>query len=181
MSASESETPATESAETAENPTVPPVAPRSVLDRLRRNRMGALTAGLVVAIVVGLLLSVLVPSDPNLLAYILLGALVTAAVAFTVRFLSPERGLLDQVSAFVAAALGVHLMLVTGAVNSAGSGLLEDVLGVSGPGFDDALMAALAVPTVSTGVLLSGVVAAIVVGWGSRADDEPRPSRPAGY
>ncbi|WP_084124306.1 hypothetical protein [Demequina sp. NBRC 110054] len=169
------------SVETDENPTVPPGAPRSILDRWRQNRMGALAAGLIVAVAVGLLLSVLVPSDPNLLAYVLLGLLVTAAVGATVRYLSPERGLLDQAAAFVAAALGVHLMIVTGAVNSAGSGLLEDVLGVSGPGFDDALMAALGLPMVSTGVLLSGVVAAIIVGWGPRELDEPRPSRPAGY
>ncbi|WP_062200908.1 hypothetical protein [Demequina salsinemoris] len=168
------------SAETAENPTVPPGAPRSFLDRLRRNRMGALAAGLVVAVLLGLLLSVLVPSEPNLLAYVLLGLMVTVLVGATVRYLSPERGFLDQAAAFVSSALGVHLMIVTGAVNSAGSGLLED-LGVTGPGFDDALMAALAVPMVSTGMLLSGLVAAIIVGWGPRETEEPRPSRPAGY
>ncbi|WNM23946.1 hypothetical protein RN607_11285 [Demequina capsici] len=180
--ASASETPGPDGAETAETPTVPAAAPRSLLDRLRRNRMGALAAGLVVAVAVGLLLSVLVPSDPQLLAYVLLGLLVTAAVAATVRFLSPDRGLGAQASAFVATALGVHLMLVTGAVDSAGSGLLQQIAGKGmSIGFDKAVLAALAVPVVSTGVLLCGLVAAIVAGWGPRNPEEPRPSRPAGY
>ncbi|MDN4471628.1 hypothetical protein [Demequina zhanjiangensis] len=169
-----------ESAQTAETPTIVPGQPRSVLDRLRRNRMGALAAGLVVAIAVGLLLSVLVPGEPNLLAYALLGLLLIAAVSATVRFLSPDRGLAAQGSAFFATAVGVHLMLVTGAVDSAGSELFE-LIGGSGVSFDDALLAALAVPMVSTGVLLSGVVAAVVAGWGPREAEEPRPSRPAGY
>lgn len=151
-----------------------------VLERVRRNRMGALAAGLLVAIAVGLLLSVLVPGGTNLLAYVLLGLLLTAAVGATVRYLSPDRGLAAQATAFVSTALGAHLMLITGAVNSAGSGILED-LGAAGPGFDDALLVALGAPVFSSGVLLCGLIAAVIAGWGAREDSGDRPMRPAGY
>lgn len=170
--------------EPSDSPTspTPVVAPPSVpvLERVRRNRMGALAAGLLVALVVGLLLSVLVPGGTNLLAYVLLGLLLTAAVGATVRYLSPDRGLAAQGTAFATTALGAHLMLITGAVNSTGSGLLED-LGAQGPGFDDALLAALGAPIFSSGVLLCGLVAAVIAGWGARDEPGERPARPAGY
>lgn len=170
--------------EPSDSPTSPtPVVAASsvpVLERVRRNRMGALSAGLLVALAVGLLLSVLVPGGTNLLAYVLLGLLLTAAVGATVRYLSPDRGLAAQATAFVTTALGAHVMLITGAINSAGSGLLAD-LGAQGPGFDDALLAALGAPIFSSGVLLCGLVAAVIAGWGVRDESEQRPSRPAGY
>jgi hypothetical protein len=137
---------------------------RSVLESLRRNQVGNLFAGLVIAISVGLLLSVLVPSEPNVLAIIVLGLLMAAAVGFTVRLTSADRGLISQAVAFVAAAFGVHLMVVTGMVG--GGNEILGQLGGSGPGFDDALLAALATPVVSSGALLTGLIAVLVVGWG---------------
>ena len=69
--------------------TPPPVQPSpSVLGRLRSNRMGAVLGGLVVALLLGALLSVLVPDSQLLLALILLGLAESAAVGFTVRYLS---------------------------------------------------------------------------------------------
>lgn len=143
-------------------------APRprgSVLDSVRANPMGPLTAGLIVAIAVGLLLSVLVPNDPSVLAMLILGTLLAAAVGFSVRYLSgpAERGLRRQVEALIATAVGVHLMSVTGSVG--GEIPLLSQLGASGPGFNEALLVALATPAVSTGALLSGLTAAIIVGW----------------
>lgn len=137
----------------------------SFLESVRRNRMGALTAALVVALLLGLLLSVLVPSQPGALAMILLGALMTAAVGFTVRYLSVAQGLLTQVVAFVATVIGVHVMSVTGAA-SGSIPLLEQLGG--GPSFDDALLLALATPAISAGGVLAGLVAAIIVGWGPK-------------
>jgi len=155
----------------AEPVPVVPVVPASearpsFLETLRRNRMGALTAGLVVAIVLGLLLSVLVPSDPGALAMIILGALLAAAVGFTVRYLSTGRGLITQLVAFVATALGVHLMAVIGTATGSMSGLEQ--FGVTGPSFNDALLLAFAAPAISAGLVLAGLVAAIIAGWGSK-------------
>ncbi|MDN4482705.1 hypothetical protein [Demequina lignilytica] len=163
-------------------PTVPPAPPApteaipaagapSVLERMRRNRMGSLVAALVVGIAVGLLLAVLVPSEPNLYAMVVLGALITAAVGFTVRYLSRSRAIGAQAVAFVGTVVGIHVMAVTGAVDGIGAGRLLDMIGLDGPGFDDALLAALATPAVSTGGVLAGLVAAIIAGWGPREDD----------
>ncbi|WP_062213176.1 hypothetical protein [Demequina oxidasica] len=138
----------------------------SFLESLRRNRMGVLTAALVVAFVLGLLLSVLVPNKPGAFAMILLGALMAAAVGFTVRYLSEAKGLLTQIVAFVATALGVHIMAVTGAASGSISALEQ--IGASGPGFNDALLIALATPAISAGGVLAGLVAAIIVGWGAK-------------
>ncbi|MFN3865623.1 MAG: hypothetical protein ACK4MD_02795 [Demequina sp.] len=140
----------------------------SILDRVRHNPVGPLAAGLVVAIAVGLLLSVLVPNDPSSLALILLGVLLSAAVGFTVRYLSIERGLRRQVEALIATVIGVHLMSVTGALG--GDIPLLSQLGVSGPGFDEALIAAFATPPVSTGALVAGLFAAIIAGWARSRD-----------
>lgn len=140
----------------------------SALDRVRDNRMGPLAAALGVSVVVALLLSVLVPGEPNLYAYVILGLLVTAAVGFTVRYLSRSHGLLTQVTAFVATALGLHIMGVTGAIDGVSPGGLLETIGLTGPGFDDALLAALATPAVSAGGILCGLVAAIIAGWGPR-------------
>ncbi|MDN4480956.1 hypothetical protein [Demequina muriae] len=137
----------------------------SILDSVRANPMGPLTAGLIVAIAVGLLLSVLVPNDPSVLAMVILGTLLAAAVGFAVRYLSaaPERGLRRQLEALIATAVGVHLMSVTGTVGGE-IPLLSD-LGAAGPGFNEALLVAFATPAVSTGALLAGLTAAIIVGW----------------
>ncbi|MFV0634398.1 hypothetical protein [Demequina sp.] len=166
----------TEPESTAEVTPAPEPAPasavqerRSVLESIRRNRMGPLTAGLVVAITVGLLLSVLVPEDPTVLPLTILAALVVAAVGATVRAVSVCKGLRRQIDAFIAAALGVHLMAVTGSVG--GGNALLDLIGAEGPGFGDSLLAALTAPPVSSGVLLAGLAAAIVVGWGERSRD----------
>jgi hypothetical protein len=141
--------------------------------------MGAVLGGFVVAIPLALLLSVLVPNSNLLLALTLLGLAESLAVGFTVRYLSGCRGLRHQVTAFVLATIGVHLLATTGMVNQKlgdVSGLLSSVLGGSkgvggGLGWDDAVMSALATPAVSTGAILCGLVAAIVAGWGVRESD----------
>ncbi|WP_061962837.1 hypothetical protein [Demequina aurantiaca] len=138
----------------------------SFLESLRRNRMGVLTAALVVAFVLGLLLSVLVPNKPGAFAMIILGAFMAAAVGFTVRYLSEAKGLLTQIVAFVATGLGVHIMAITGAASGSVSALEQ--FGASGPGFNDALLIALATPAISAGGVLAGLVAAIIVGWGEK-------------
>ncbi|MDN4474958.1 hypothetical protein QQX09_03700 [Demequina sp. SYSU T00192] len=178
------EQPAAEPAATAEMPAAaepapgaPAAAPAassvppSVLERVRSNRTGPLAAALLVALVVALLLAILVPSEPNLYASVLLGLLLTAAVGFTTRYLSREHGLITQATAFVATVLGVHVMAVTGSIDgvvSGGAGQLLELIGASGPGFDDALLTALATPAVTTGGILAGLVAAIIAGWGPR-------------
>jgi hypothetical protein len=157
-----------------------PVAPApSVLERLRRNRMGAVLGGLVVAIALALLLSVLVPNSNLLLALTLLGLAEAFAVGFTVRYLSGCRGLRHQVTAFVLATIGVHVLATTGLVNQKlgeVSGLLSSVFsgakGVGGGlGWHDAVMSALATPAISTGAILCGLVAAIIAGWGVRESE----------
>jgi len=146
----------------------------SVLERVRMNAVGPLAAGLGVALVVALLLAVLIPDEPNLYAFTVLGLLLTAAVGFTVRYLSHHRGLMSQVTAFVSTVIGLHVMAVTGVVDGlAGGGVVAELLD-RGPGFDDALLAALATPAVSTGGILCGLVAAIIVGWGDREDEVAR-------
>ncbi len=158
---------------------VPSAVPPSFLDRVRDNRMGPLTAALLVALVVALLLAVLVPDRPNLYAYSVLALLLTAAVGFTVRYLSDARGMRAQATAFVATAIGIHVMATTGTIHGVGGGAASGLLarvGLEGPGFDDALLAALATPAISVGGLLSGLAAAIIVGWGRReaGDDAGR-------
>lgn len=150
---------------------IPAPMPPSVLERMRRNRMGSLVASLTVGLVVGLLLAVLVPGEPNLYAMVLLGVLVTAAVGFTTRYLSLTRRLPAQAVAFAGTVLGIHVMAVTGAVDGIGGGRLLEMIGAEGPGFDDALLAALATPAVSTGGVLAGFAAAIIAGWGPRDED----------
>jgi len=140
----------------------------SILDRVRANRMGAFTVGLAVSLLVGLLLSTLVPSKANVLALLLLGTLVAAAAGFTVRYLTHCRGMKTQAIAFVVAVLGVHIMAVTGSVNGAGLGQIGGLLAAGSPGFGDALLIALALPAVSTGAVIAGFVAAIIAGWGKR-------------
>lgn len=136
----------------------------SILDGVRANPMGPAAVGLAVAIGIGLLLSVLVPSDPNTLALVILGVLLSAAVGFSMRYLSVLRNAARQLEALVITVIGVHVMSVTGALG--GDVPLLSQLGVSGPGFNEALLAALATPPVSTGGLIAGIVAAIIVGWG---------------
>jgi hypothetical protein len=137
--------------------------------------MGAVLGGLVVALLLGALLSVLVPDSQLLLALTLLGLGEAAAVGFTVRYLSEWRGLKTQVTAFVLTAIGVHVLATTGVVNqqigNVGdlAGPLRGALG-SGLGWDDAAMTALATPAVSTGAVVCGLVAAIIAGWGPRGE-----------
>lgn len=139
--------------------------------------MGAVLGGLVVALVVGALLSVLVPDSQLLLALALLGLGEAAAVGYTVRYLSTYRGLATQVTAFVATVIGVHVLATTGIVNQQ-IGEIGDFAGVlgggmgGGLGWDDALMGALATPAASTGAVVCGLIAAIIAGWGPRSDVE---------
>ena len=152
----------------------------SVLERLRRNRMGAVLGGLIVSIALALLLSVLVPDSNLLLALALLGLAEAFAVGFTVRYLATYRGVTHQVTAFVLATVGVHVLATTGMVNQKFgdvSGLLSGALGGSrgggglGLGWDDAVVGAFATPAISTGAIVCGVVAAIIAGWGVRDAD----------
>ena len=150
-------------------PTIVYVPAPSYLDRVRENRMGALLAALLVGLLVGLLLSLLVPGDANVFALILLGALVLAAVGFTVRYLSDSRGFVAaQVPAFLGTVFGVHIMAVTGAVSGANFPNLGGLLHIDGPGFDEALLVALTTPAVSSGAIFAGLAAAIIAGWGPR-------------
>lgn len=147
-------------------PSGPPSSlPPSILERLRRNRMGGLAAGLPVALILGPLLSVLVPDDHVLLALGILGTAIAAAVGFTVRYLTYNRSLLTQAAAFVSAAIGAHLVGATGMVNQSVSEIFE-LVGGQAPGWNDALLAALATPTISTGAVITGLIAAIIAGWG---------------
>ncbi len=149
--------------------------PPSVLGRLRGNRMGAVLGGLVVALVLGALLSVLVPDSQLLLALALLGLAEAAAVGFTVRYLSERRGLAPQLTAFGLTAIGVHVLAGTGLVNQQ-IGNLGDLAGplggglTSGLGWDDALVGAMVTPAISTGAVVCGLIAAIIAGWGPRGD-----------
>lgn len=152
-----------------------PARDRSVLDGVRDNPVGPLAAGLLVAIAVGLLLSVLVPEDPSTLAMAILGALLAAAVGFAVRYLSHDRGVRRQVEAFIATVVGVHLMSVTGAVS--GDIPLLSQVGVSGPGFNEALIVAFATPPLSTGAVVAGLAAVIVVGWAGHRENRRGQSR----
>ena len=147
------------------------VASPSYLDRVRANRMGPLAAALLVGGMVGLLLSMLVPVPANVWALMLLGTLVAAAVGFAVRYLSVTRSWGAQVPAFLGTVLGVHLMAVTGSVTGAEFGQLGAMLKFDGPGFDDGLLAAFAVPAFSTGTVLAALVAAIIAGWGPRDEE----------
>lgn len=143
----------------------------SYLDRVRANRMGPLAAALVIGGLVGLLLSMLVPNPSNVWALMLLGILVAAAVGFGVRYLSVTRGWRAWAPALVGTVMGVHLMAVTGTVSGISFDGLPAFLKMSGPGFDDALLAAFATPAVSMGTILAGLVAAIIAGWGPLDED----------
>ncbi|WP_062069772.1 hypothetical protein [Demequina sediminicola] len=144
----------------------------SILDSVRSTAMGPFATALGVAVLVGLLLSFLVPADTGSLALIVLGALVASGVGVTVRYLTSARGWKTQLSAFVPAVIGVHLMGVVGTLT--GTVLpLARFTGVEMVSFDTALQTALATPPVSAGTLLAGLVAAIIAGWA-------KPSAPAG-
>ncbi len=155
----------------ATEPTVVYVQAPSYLDRVRGNQMGPLTAALLVGILVGLLLSLLVPSPANVWALILLGVLLSAAVGFSVRYLSVSRDWRAWLPAFLGAVIGTHIMAVTGTVNSADVGKARGLLDLGGVGFDDALLASLATPAVSVGCVLAGLVAVIIAGWSVRTQD----------
>ena len=152
-------------------PAVVYVPAPSYLDRVRGNQMGPLTAALLVGVAVGLLLSILVPSRPDVWALILLGTLLAAAVGFAVRYLSVSRDWRAWVPAFLGTVLGTHIMAATGTVNGLDFGQARRLLDLGGPGFDDALLAALATPAVSSGAVLAGLVAVIITGWSVRRQD----------
>jgi hypothetical protein len=156
--------------EATTQPTVVYAPAPSYLDRVRANRMGPLAAALLIGGLFGLLLSMLVPNPANVWALILLGTFVAVAVGFGVRYLSYSRSWAGQVPAFLGTVFGVHLMAVTGTLDGLGFEKLPAMLRMSGPGFDDALLGALATPAVSTGTLLAGLVAAIIAGWGPREE-----------
>jgi len=139
-----------------------------VLDRVRDNRVGPAAVALAGAIILGLLLSVLVPKESNVLALVLLGTILAAAIGFKVRYLSRRHGPATQAIAFVATLVGVHLMAVTGSLNGAGGGALGGLIALPTLGWDDALLAALATPLFSSGAIVAGLVAAIIAGWGPR-------------
>ena len=81
------------------------------------------------------------------------------------RALSPERSTLDMIAAFVLTGVGVHVASVAGTIASAEGPWTMVGAGI---GLDDALLAALAMPAVSVGLVVSGLISAIVVGWGAR-------------
>ena len=141
------------------------------IDDVRDNRMGGLTAGLVVAAVLAPLLAVLVPDTQALLGLGLLGTALAVAVGFAVRFFSGSHDLTTQVAAFVVTVLGVHIVGTTGSIHTklADLGALTELLGSAGLGFDDALLASLSTPALSTGGVITGLIAAIIAGWGKRA------------
>jgi len=142
----------------------------SYLDRVRANRMGPLSAALIIGAVVGLLFSMLVPHPSNVWALMLLGALISAAVGFSVRYLSSSRDWKAWMPAFAGTVLGAHLMAITGTLNGVSLDGLGGMLSLAGPGFDDSLLGALATPAVSTGTVLAGLVAVIISGWGPREE-----------
>lgn len=148
----------------ATDPAAPTAAASpSILERVRRVPMAPAAATLGVALVVGLLLSFLVPDEPGALALIVLGAALAAAVGFTARTLTRVADGWSLATAAVSATFGAHIMAVTGAVGGQNEALV--LLGAEGPSFNDALLAALATPPVSAGTLLAGAVAALIVGW----------------
>lgn len=141
-----------------------PATSVSALERVRRVPMAPAAVALGLSLVLGLLLSFLVPDDPGALALIVLGAAIAAAAGFTVRTLSRDAGGWTLATAAVTAAFGAHVMAVTGAVGGENEAL--SLLGAEGPSFNDALLAALATPPFSAGTLLAGAVAALIAGWG---------------
>jgi len=142
----------------------------SYLDRVRANRMGPLAAALLIGGLVGLLFSILVPHPSNVWALMLLSMLISAAVGFAVRYLSATRDWKAWVPAFLGTVLGVHIMAVTGTLNGVSFDGLGGMLSLTGPGFDDSLLGALATPAASTGTILAGLVAVIITGWGPREE-----------
>ncbi|WP_084101025.1 hypothetical protein [Demequina sp. NBRC 110051] len=136
----------------------------SALERVRRVPMAPAAVALGLSLVLGLLLSFMVPDDPGALALMVLGAAVAAAAGFTVRTLSRNADGWTLATAAIAAAFGAHVMAVTGAVG--GENEVLSMIGAEGPSFNDALLAALATPPFSAGTLLAGVVAALITGWG---------------
>ncbi|WP_084129294.1 hypothetical protein [Demequina sp. NBRC 110055] len=136
----------------------------SVLERVRRMPMAPAAVVLGLALVLGVLLSFLVPDDPDALALLVLGAAVAAATGFTARTLSRTADAWSLATSAVAAIFGVHVMAATGIVGGENEAL--SMIGAAAPSFNEALLAALATPPVSAGTLLAGAVAALIVGWG---------------
>lgn len=134
---------------------------------LKSNAMGPLVSGLVVALLFGFALSFLIDGRADFWALAILGTLVAVATGTVVRLVG-RRGLVDQVVAFVATVIGVNTMAVRGLADVDVPEALEDFLDISGPSFTDSLLAAYAAPVVSVGVILAGLIAVIIVGWGPR-------------
>lgn len=125
----------------------------SFLDTLRRNRVGALLAGLIVMIAVALLLSAAVPDDLNTVIALLLIVLLGAAVGFAVRLTAPDQGAATMFTAGALAALGTPIMFDTG------SGLGS---------FDESLLASFRDSPLFVAAGLAAIVAIIVAAWGRR-------------
>ncbi len=125
----------------------------SFLDVLRRNRVGALLAGLVVMLAAALILSAAVPDDLNVVIALLLIILLAAAVGFTVRVTSPDRATGTLVTAALLAGLGTPIMFDTG---------------TSTASFGDALLSSFNGTYFYVAAALSAIIAAICAGWGKR-------------
>ena len=132
----------------------------SFMVALRRNRVGALLAGLVVTVGVALVLGAAVPSDLNTAIAVILILLLAAAVGFAVKATSPMQDMPMMVTAGALAAIGVPLLFDAGGAASVSDG---------GLGFDQAMLAGLFDSYLSVGSGLAAVVAIIVAAWGERA------------
>jgi hypothetical protein len=140
---------------------VPPEAPTSpIIDALRRNRAGALLAGLVVMVAVALVLGAAVPPDLNTAIAVLVILLLATAVGFAVKVTSPKQDTPMVVTAGALAAIGVPLLFGAGGATSVSDG---------GRGFDQAMLAGIFDSYLSAGSALAAVVAIIVAAWGERA------------
>lgn len=137
----------------------------SFLDALRKNRVGALLAGLLVMVAAALILSAAVPEDLNTAIAILLILLLAVAVGFTVKVTSPKSDGPMMLIAGGLAAIGVPILFGAGGANIAALG----GSGVGGPSFDQAILASLQDGYLTVGSALAAVVAIIVAVWGMRS------------
>jgi hypothetical protein len=125
----------------------------SFMEALRRNRSGALLAGLVVMVVTALVLSAAVPNDLNTATSILLILLLAAAIGFAVKATSPAIDAPTLATAGGLALVGVPFMLVAG---------------TAGESFDGAMLAALGSEFLTVEAVLGAAIAVVVAAWGDR-------------
>ncbi len=136
----------------------------SFLDALRKNRVGALLAGLVVMVAAALVLSAAVPEDLNTAIAILLILLLAVAVGFTVKVTSPKPDGPMMLVAGALSAIGVPILFGAGGASSEALG----AFGTEGMSFDQAILASLQDMYLTVGSALAAVVAVIVAAWGRR-------------